>query len=700
MMNDPQLSVALAAVAVQAAPSMPGGAKRKRAKVFTVHGTFDNEAGWDNWDPDKKRPDGTYGLFVNRLQQELGDRDIVVEKEDHTQYNWSGGNSHDERRIAAIGLKKLIEDELSKTYATRGPDYYDGGVYVVGHSHGGTVARLAMNLWDKPSNYHEPIHKDTIDEEVTHDDTCPTCKRDRHGLVGPNTVPRPDRVITFGSPFVTFEQRRGSSLLSTYIGVWTFRLLALVPLIAGYLYMASSSMDQAKGKQTPVAGTDIMGDTLVEVAVQLALPLVLFWLVAIYLPGRALDLVQRFLGNGNLRLYTLLTGQALKAVGIAAMAVFYAAYLYGAWSAGAWTGGWVAVAHVMPVIEAKNLDDRLYWLLPFIGYWLLAIYLPGRYLAWIRKEVAELRRKLPGKYDPPEEKPVAYLNYHTPGDEAGIHLRNFGAITWLVQTLSYAVAAILVFGALLALFIGIETLLWTPDGGTILSRLGISAWSSEKLQQDRFIRLVDLLTFYPATVWAWIGGGSGFPVLGALENKYDVVKLVPQGLLASVAKQLFLTMPLAFLALGLASFVNSRLRGSGKVFGSEKASWTMASRIGVSRRANANSMLRSMFITPEAWRNGELAHCYYYKSDAVTKDIADQIADPSRHVPNRALPIEAWTAATARWLLVVLLVLGIFAAAVPQAMRMEENRIKAEAEKAAKAEAAKTVRAAPLAASR
>ena len=72
----------------------------------------------------------------------------MLEELDHTQYNWSGGNSHDERRVAAIGLKKLIQDELSKTVRTHGKDYYDK-VFIVAHSHGGTISRLAMNLWDK-----------------------------------------------------------------------------------------------------------------------------------------------------------------------------------------------------------------------------------------------------------------------------------------------------------------------------------------------------------------------------------------------------------------------------------------------------------------------------------------------------------------------------------------------------------------------
>lgn len=47
-----------------------------------------------------------------------------------------------------------------------------------------------------------------------------------------------------------------------------------------------------------------------------------------------------------------------------------------------------------------------------------------------------MREKLPRKYDPAEDHKVAYVSYHTPGDEAGMGLRTSGLLTWLIQTLA------------------------------------------------------------------------------------------------------------------------------------------------------------------------------------------------------------------------------------------------------------------------
>ena len=71
-----------------------------------------------------------------------------------------------------------------------------------------------MNLWDKDQDYYDPVKTDHFDE-LKHDDECPTCMRTRNGTVGRNTVRRPDGVITFGSPFVTFEKRWGGMLTAT-----------------------------------------------------------------------------------------------------------------------------------------------------------------------------------------------------------------------------------------------------------------------------------------------------------------------------------------------------------------------------------------------------------------------------------------------------------------------------------------------------
>ena len=100
-------------------------------------------------------------------------------------------------------------------------------------------------------------------------------------------------------------------------------------------------------------------------------------------------------------------------------------------------------------------------------------------------------------------------------------------------------------------------------------------------------------------------------------------------------------------------------------------------------------MVRNLSVTSEAWRNGELAHCYYYKSDAVIKDVAEQIAKPDSHRPDRSLPLMTWFSTSARWLVVLLYVLGIFVVAVPRAEQLEKNRIAEEKANVEKASAEK-----------
>ena len=97
---------------MRAAP--PASDKPRRVKVFTVHGTFAHGADWDDWDAkDDEKNKGEDRRFINRWSAAT-QHGVTLDELDHTQYEWSGGNSHDERRTAAIGLKKLIQTELSE----------------------------------------------------------------------------------------------------------------------------------------------------------------------------------------------------------------------------------------------------------------------------------------------------------------------------------------------------------------------------------------------------------------------------------------------------------------------------------------------------------------------------------------------------------------------------------------------------------
>jgi hypothetical protein len=127
-----------------------------------------------------------------------------------------------------------------------------------------------MNLWDKEADYCDPSDKVAL----VHDDQCPTCMRERNGLVGRNSVRRPDGIVTFGSPFVTFQKRSGG-LLTAQIAVWLYRMLALVPLTALIYYLWSDETIR-----DAVTGQAREERSFVRTALILATPLLVYWLLA------------------------------------------------------------------------------------------------------------------------------------------------------------------------------------------------------------------------------------------------------------------------------------------------------------------------------------------------------------------------------------------------------------------------------------
>jgi uncharacterized protein (DUF2235 family)/lipoprotein NlpI len=628
----------------QAVPLASG--EPRRVKIFTVHGTFAHDTDWDDWDAkddEHKKPDDR--RFINRLCQHLRQSGVMLEQLDHTQYNWSGGNSHDERRIAAIGLKKLIQEELSKVYERHGPDYYDK-VFIVAHSHGGTISRLAMNMWDKDDAYYDPVKTAQLDE-LKHDDECPTCLRTRNGLVGRNSVRRPDGVITFGSPFVSFERRSGG-LFTARLSAWVFRILMAVPLGA-VLYAA-----HAFGASSVVSWLWQLTPGFMQSILLLVWPLALCWLAASYLP-RLPDALERRFGKST----------ALFVLGTVIGSIRYLAY--------------AATAALYFIYFGSQLDRVLQWLplsnasfvtalawahlLTVVLFVLVAV--PGSFLSWLKREVVGLRERLPVKYDPAEDRVVSYVSYHTPGDEAGLHLRIFGVLTWLVQTLALSAASVLAIGILVIAIVGVETALGLLQGGGLLNRLGISAVSDFPEFRDRFITLVDSLTYLPRLVWAKLLNSTWFPSLGGMESSRYVVWFIPFALVASVLLIFLFLMPFVILAVAVVYLVSIWLRGSGVVFGSEKLSWNLANRITVMRHPNTNASVRIMFISPEAWWRREIAHSYYYKSDRVIADVAERIANWGGQRPTPAWPIESVVGVTARAVVVALFVLSIFAVSVP-----------------------------------
>lgn len=623
----------------------------RHVKIFTVHGTFANETTWDNWDEkdDAARPAETRS-FINRLSDKLREQGLILEPGDHSEYNWSGGNSHDERRAGAIGLKKHIVGVMAEDEKAHGPNYYDGA-YVISHSHGGTISRMAMNMWDKPDNYYDPLKTESYDE-FKNDDTCQNCKRSRNGSVGHGTVARPNGVITFGSPFVTFEPRKGG-LLTAWLGAWVFRAFALA-FVAIVGLLAFKNADEIL--QFPVP------DFVVSI-LRLVWPVLIAWLLASFLPSLILPPVERYYGKGSVLFSVNGLFSAIRIVALLLLAAYFAAFVQGWWSE---SGGWIQATKWLPFVENQALQTYLAWFTIIGLSWLIVITLPGRVLRWLKRDVAPLGSRLSVKYDPSEDRAVKYLSYHTPGDEAGFGLRFFGFLTWLIQTLGLAFACMLALGVLLIGVIAVDGIVHLLFGRGLLSPFGISAFSDDLNERDRFIALIDGLTYLPRQVSSYFGV-SGFEVLRTMPDAHNVAWWVPMSIVLSLFLMFLLLMPVMLVLLAGAYLTAMWLRKSGFVFGGEGMAWNIANRIRVTRRPNANTAMRVMLLSPEAWWRKEIAHCYYYKSDRVITDLANSIAGWRKLEPTFSLPIGRWIGATASWAVVIITMLGIFPSAVPLA---------------------------------
>src|SRR4029453_8436696 len=101
--------------------------------------------------------------------------------------------------------------------------------------------------------------------------------------------------------------------------------------------------------------------------------------------------------------------------------------------------------------------------------------------------------------------------------------------------------------------------------------------------RDRFVTLIDALTYLPKLVWADFAEVTWLPTLGGLENKRAVVWYFPIALVLAILLIFLLLMPFVVLAVALVYVASMWLRSTGVVFGSEKMSWNLANRITVTR---------------------------------------------------------------------------------------------------------------------
>ncbi|MBX2855734.1 MAG: hypothetical protein KTR21_12150 [Rhodobacteraceae bacterium] len=206
-----------------------GVAHRRNFRVITVHGTFDKNATWDNEDQ----------FFVSTLRQDLaaGGADLSVKN-----LEWDGDNNHDIRRAGADKLMGVMREELAK------PEYDE--VFIVGHSHGGTVARMAVNSL-------EPDEK------------------------------RPSGVFTFGSPFLRFKPRSVRFMTSTLqwlvLGIGGLISLALLFFAVLALLVAigpetGQPLVDGGGSQSGSKTTNMVVLSLIT-AVAIGVTVLLHWLI-------------------------------------------------------------------------------------------------------------------------------------------------------------------------------------------------------------------------------------------------------------------------------------------------------------------------------------------------------------------------------------------------------------------------------------
>jgi pimeloyl-ACP methyl ester carboxylesterase len=92
--------------------------------ITLVHGTWAHDAQWTR----------TNSPFCNQLREELKSRGVTNVK--FRRFNWSGGNTHRDRRIASVRLRKKLLRQLGSPR--------NACHYVVAHSHGGNVALRAV----------------------------------------------------------------------------------------------------------------------------------------------------------------------------------------------------------------------------------------------------------------------------------------------------------------------------------------------------------------------------------------------------------------------------------------------------------------------------------------------------------------------------------------------------------------------------
>ncbi len=262
--------------------------------------------------------------------------------------------------------------------------------------------------------------------------------------------------------------------------------------------------------------------------------------------------------------------------------------------------------YVQPVVAAA-LDDPIAHggaavAVGLLLGWLLIWYLPSRGRDWALSRLAATQAALIRDFDPPETRETPYFCYHAIGDEAGLLLRFWSAVTWILQTGVFITA----YGAILLLLIAIPML-----GYQAAETYGLI---SGDFTAGLFEGVIDAMR---RTLFQ-INNPEEIPAAVAARQ-------VPSAAVFSTLAIFALLVLAALISTPVTVFAPWLLRKQWFAFGGEKLSWNLAADIQVDRRPNRISQLRYVFM-PYAYFRGVMQHNYYYASDRVIRDIGDRMS--------------------------------------------------------------------------
>lgn len=165
----------------------------KTKTIFLVHGTFARDAAWT-------KANSTISKLLYKRGVEDG-YDVVIKE-----FIWTGDNSHVARLTAARSLAEKLREETSN----------NTNVYLICHSHGGTVARKAIDLLEERE--------------------CPKS------------------VVTFGTPFINFEKKNTyiAYVCAKFLGLIFSLGIPLIILITTYLFPLFEPLDFSENKLFPL----------------------------------------------------------------------------------------------------------------------------------------------------------------------------------------------------------------------------------------------------------------------------------------------------------------------------------------------------------------------------------------------------------------------------------------------------------------